>query len=420
MGIGLGRIEKEFILKAVADQGIPVRLFGAKMEKEVSVISYDEEKIALVAEGETWEKFQPDDPVSLFFSYYGHYMTFNTRVRYTQGEKLYINFPQGIYKNLQRKFIRIQPPEGSKVEFLMKGTKIELDFPKTEEFNSADVLEYSNSFKSTDITELLSGFKEKIKTFVSSHKIIMFRDRDPEGFEEELISTYGRSLFIQSVDDGFPVEEPSAQAKTLTKKDIEEALKRSGVQEQNIPIRLSVLLSEKKNNRIHAEVYTPILFHEYAVGFIYAVNKDDNEDKLDIELLEYIDQFSKVLSYSLKINGYFKDVKPKDVNYEAQIIDISASGLLFIHSSKELASALMLYTDLEITFHLGEKMMTIPARIMRKYNDSGYDYYGLLFLDMKEEDFRVLFELIYGRSYNQEDEESWEGGAPPPEIDLFS
>ncbi len=420
MGVGIGRIEKEFILKAVSEKEMPVTLYGHKREYQALITGYDDDKVTIESEDTLWEDFSPGDPVSVFFSYYGHFMTFSTEVRYVQDEKLQLNYPEGIYKNLQRKYIRVSPPAESKVSFILKGTKIELDFPKTEEFNAADVLEYSTTFNSTNISELITGFKEKVGQFVSTHRVVMFREKKPEEFEEKLIANLGRSLFIPSTVEGFLVDEPSAQAKSITKKDVENALLSSGVQEQNIPIRMSVILSEKKNKGIHAEIWCPVLYREYAIGYVYASNRDDNEEPFDVELLEYMDQFAKVLAYSLKVNGYFKGVKPKDVNYTAEIIDISASGLLFSHSSKELSSALMLYTDLDLNFELGNKKMRIPVRVMRKFSNGGVNFFGVLFLDMKEDDFKYLFELVYGKQYTDKDEEIWEGGAPAPEVDLFT
>jgi hypothetical protein len=39
-------------------------------------------------------------------------------------------------------------------------------------------------------------------------------------------------------------------------------------------------------------------------------------------------------------------------------------------------------------------------------------------MDIKPEDFRYLFEVVYGRSFTERDDRLWEGGAKPPEVVL--
>jgi hypothetical protein len=42
----------------------------------------------------------------------------------------------------------------------------------------------------------------------------------------------------------------------------------------------------------------------------------------------------------------------------------------------------------------------------------------VLFMRMQPEDFRFLFEHLYGKRFSEEYEGKWEGGAPPPPLDL--
>ena len=107
------------------------------------------------------------------------------------------------------------------------------------------------------------------------------------------------------------------------------------------------------------------------------------------------------------------------MEYSANIVDISASGLLFAHPSHELAENFVLYTDFDLIMQFDKRKMVVPSRVMRRFDEEDTHYYGILFLEMKPEDFRYLFDLIYGREFTQEDEDVWEGGSAPPTVDLF-
>ena len=44
--------------------------------------------------------------------------------------------------------------------------------------------------------------------------------------------------------------------------------------------------------------------------------------------------------------------------------------------------------------------------------------FGLLFLRIDEGDFSFLFRYLYGKDYDASLEGKWEGGAPPPPLDM--
>jgi len=78
----------------------------------------------------------------------------------------------------------------------------------------------------------------------------------------------------------------------------------------------------------------------------------------------------------------------------------------------------MLYTDLDLTITLGHRKTKVASRVMRKYSDRHSTYFGVVFLTIQPEDFRFLFDYVYGRPFNPEEDALWEGGAEPPKIKL--
>jgi hypothetical protein len=62
--------------------------------------------------------------------------------------------------------------------------------------------------------------------------------------------------------------------------------------------------------------------------------------------------------------------------------------------------------------------MPVGGRIMRKFRDAENTYFGVLFLKLAEEDFQFLFHFLYGKEFDPSLEGRWEGGAPPPPLDM--
>lgn len=117
-------------------------------------------------------------------------------------------------------------------------------------------------------------------------------------------------------------------------------------------------------------------------------------------------------------NGYFKAEAAGDRRFEAPIIDISAAGILFAHPSDDLARELHIHADLDLTLRIAKRTISTSGRIMRKLKDAHNSYFGIIFMTMVPEDFRFLFEYLYGKPYAPKYDMSWEGGAPPPSLEL--
>ena len=78
-------------------------------------------------------------------------------------------------------------------------------------------------------------------------------------------------------------------------------------------------------------------------------------------------------------------------------------------------SARALAEDSYIQVELSTDRRTIRtgAAVKRRIRERGDDFYGLEFIDMGPEDFRFLFELLYGRPFTDDDADLVEGLPPP-------
>jgi hypothetical protein len=411
VGVETNRIESEFIIKSVIEKKIPAAIHIKRNKIDGLITDFIlDKKIMISISSDPGKEFASGDEVCIYFSYFSHVMNFCANVLTVDEKGITVTYPPKIYKNLSRKYERVPAPENAKIVFSIKGEKFQLDFPKTEEYNSVDFPEFNTEEYAVDnIQQLITDFRTKILETVSFVNIMTYRKNKPETLEEQLISLSGKVLYIPSINKPLPeyiesVDVPvinSELADTL----IPEAVKK--LQTRNF---------DKSTKGIHSEIYCPVLYLEYVVGFIHVQNRDKNKSEISAEILEYIYQFSKVLAFSLKISGYFKEKVETTENYESTIIDISAAGFLFGSNSKKLEKLFFLYTDLKIDLYLGEKIIPLTCRIMRKYKSGDSVFYGLIILGIKQEDFENLFQLVYGRKVTDEDVELWEGGSAPPEI----
>lgn len=414
MGLAIGRIEKEFIINNLIDKQLPVKIHGEKEEIKGTIVSFESEKILLKPEVPS---ITPDgSSVRAFFSYFGHTMTFETKLIKKDDESLHLQVPKGIYKNLQRKFERIPCPKDVKVSFTIADTKVELDFPKTEEYNPADTVEYSLTFDPDSIENLIRDFKQQAKFYAEENRIVMFREKKPETYEEQLIARLGKILYIPDTRGTIPEDKQVFEGRVISKDYIHSLEKTE--EREDLFSSLEKIMIRRNNEGVHGFLYCPLVYHEYVVGYIALINSGSKNDPLEPEIVEYVYQFSRVLIFSLKKNGYFKGGRPVINTIEPEILDISASGLLFTSPEKRLKDLIMLYSDLSLSISLGPRRMTIGARVMRKFLDRNMLFFGMVFLDIKPEDFRFLFDFVYGRPFSERDEELWEGGAEPPKIEI--
>jgi len=417
MGTTISRIEKEFILNSVCDNGIQLRLSGYKVRTFGYLKAVDDEYIVIGSEQPLSECFSAGGRVRVYFSYFGHVMTFETTCRGFQEDDLKADFPKSVHKNLTRKYERVTPPTDVSISFEVQEAKIDLAFPKTEEYNPAEAPEYSEDYDPSNIESLVEVFREKIKKKANTNVVTMFRERSPQSFEEKLVVQTGKMLFIPNTAGRFPENDYEMGGRIITRAMMFSPMDEDGIEGSGRD-RLPELLAEKLKNGIKAEIYCPVIYHEYAVGVIYLAQKVGADGVFDHDLLDETYQFSKILAYALKTNGYFKEHERQSSQYTGDIIDISASGILFANDSEELDQALALYADIDLSVRFGKRAMRIGARVMRKLRDPRMKYYGIQFMEIKPEDFRFVFEYVYGRSITSEDEEQWEGGAPPPALDF--
>ncbi|MBN1699284.1 MAG: PilZ domain-containing protein [Spirochaetales bacterium] len=408
MGIPLSRIEKEFIFRSLKEQGITLFAEGGAWEIQCKLLRYtDFELECEILKGDISSLNKGDD-VQIVFSFQNNNFTFLTALIEKRGEHIVFKHPDEVCKNANREYRRIKIHEKLSVYFFVKQKRYELNFPRIQKTVNDEVPEFAEDFDPASITQLIQVFQEKMRKSVSEHKIVMMKDRKPETYEEDLMVSFCKILWIPSTEKEIPALDPFLEDRIITKLDMIEFEERQKTPTFNMETKFKDLLFQKKIKGIHSEVYCPIFYSNYMVGYIHACNREDIKQEITNELIEYIDQFSKVLSYSLKVNGYFKEkVDIIETGYDAPIIDISASGLLFVYNSKELEKELDVFNELSIYFHLKEKKFSIESVVIRKFEENNRFYYGLKFRKTTPHEFSLLYEYLYSKPFTPQGKYVW-------------
>jgi len=418
MGTEVGRIEKEFVFKSLVVDATPCDLHGARREFKCTFSGVGDKNLELSPVEGKLEGLTIGEEVRLFFYLRNNYHTFVSHVIEVTPEKVIIEQPPGVYKNLQRKFERVKLQGAIDVSFTLDGTKVELNFPKSDRWTPVEPLEMDVTFNPARIQEAVKTFRIKMETLCTDNKIVMLRDKMPRSWEERTIVRLGKSLWIPSTSEDFPSRDPFPDDRVITKAELIKLEEEAGTQAYVITSKLGNILYEKTKKDIISELWCPVLYNEYVVGYVHVWNSSARRERINRDVIEYVQQFSKVLCHSLVTNGYFKVENGTGRRYEAPIIDMSASGMLFAHTSTDLVHDLLVHTDLEMTVRIDRRTIMVGTRIMRKFRDAENTYFGVLFLKIDQEDFKFLFQFLYGKQFDPSLEGTWEGGAPPPPLDM--
>ncbi|MCL1818573.1 MAG: PilZ domain-containing protein [Spirochaetaceae bacterium] len=406
MSVAVSRIEREFILKTLMGKKAPVevRYFDQWISGLISDV--DDAGLKLQLDADDIPVPGGDATVSVFFRFRGARMTFHARalsVRALEnGKEMKTTLPEGVYRDLSRGYERVIPSAGIMLSFMVQGEKVVLNFPQSEiseepPEESPEEPETMPNFDATKMTNILKAFREKAQTFSSENKIVMFRERHPENFEEKLIAATGKTfLYPQSISKNTPEKDLILSPRVLAQEEIILSQRNQGAELFRIIDILNKIGKDKDTKNILHELYSPILYRNYVVGYLYLVSFRDGGQKFSQKIIDFVFQFGRLLIHSLRVNGYFKGEPVKERVDSAEVVDISASGIQFTLPLQQFDNALLLYKDINFDLIMGERNLKIGGRIMRKFSDHGRLYICVMFLDITDEDRFFLMEALYG------------------------
>ncbi|HUX37460.1 MAG TPA: PilZ domain-containing protein [Rectinemataceae bacterium] len=408
MATALKRIEKEFMLGAARDERTKVLLLAGSGEWPVEIRSVESDHIIL-GHSMPLRLLRKGIRYEFRFVVREQAMAFRTRIIEIKDSSLKVEMPANVYRNLERRYSRRSPPAELTVAFSFMGERFELSYPTTREYATVAQPVPSESFDPNDIRGLVRSFNERTEDRVSDRSIVMFKDRRPESIEERVITRTGRSLFLATVAGGLPEIDPLQKPRIVTRKVFTEWLREEGFSAELALDELARFERNLRQSGTLSELLIPILFQEYVIGYVSLVNKTPGREPFDLGMLETFHIFSQILAWSLKINGYFKGAPRKASEISARVLDVSAGGLLFANDSADIGASLRPESRIDLLFTLGERKVKASAVVRRTWTEGNQSYYGLEYDGIQPEDFRFLFETLYGRPFTDADGLSIEG-----------
>ena len=402
MATAVKRIEKDFLLKVLYDEQIPLMYLKGRTQYIFTIEKPTKGQMFFKADRPV-EGLKLRKNIDLMFDYRGSVIKFTTEVASFKDEHVVTEEPEFLHKNLDRSFSRVAVPQDLQVQFNFLGDRYSLTYPKVSEFIHEDPGEFIKTLNPANLTELVDQMAAWIKTYASGYKLVIFKDTNPTSPEERVLAETGKSLYIPSTEGSIPNDDPYPKKRLITEDIFKRYLESTGVDAQFVNDAYTRFLRRKSEEGIVSDLWVPILFQEYVIGYIHIWIHQEGRLPFDYGIIDTLYQFAKILASSLKMNGYFDGGKLKNDPFEGKIMDISASGLLFAYPNSTLATTLMPDNELTVKLVTSNRTVRCKARIVRRYKDNVQGYFGCRFLDVEPEDLRFLFELIYGKPFTDSD-----------------
>jgi len=398
MATPIKRIEKDFLLKTLYDEQIPVMYLKGQTQYIFTVEKPTKGQMFFKADRPV-EGLKVRKKLDLIFDYRGQVIIFTVEVSTFKDEHIIVEEPEFLYKNLERSFSRVTTPTELDVQFTFLGDRYSLTYPKVIEFESMKEGEFMKSVDPRNLSGLIDQIAAWIKGYASGYKLIIFKDVKPTTTEERLLAETGKSFYLPSTQAAFPNDDPYPKKRIITEELFKRYLESTGVDLSYVDDACTRFLKQKHDSGIFSDLWVPILFQEYVIGYIHIWINVEGRPPFDYGVIDTLYQFAKILANSLKINGYFETGKMKNEPFGGKIIDISASGLLFTYPHSVLSSTLLPDNELSVRLTAPRRTVNCKARIVRRYKDNIQGYFGCRFMDMVPEDLRFLFEYIYGKPF---------------------
>jgi c-di-GMP-binding flagellar brake protein YcgR len=402
MATPIKRIEKDFLLKTLFDDQIPVMYISGRTEYILKLEKPAKSEVVFASDRPI-AGLKPRKKLDLMFDYKGQVVIFSIEVSAVKDEHISAPSPEFLYKNLDRSYSRIATPEDLKVQFTFQGDRFSLQYPKVHEYETGELGEWMKNLDPQNLQGLIDQMAAWIRGYASGYKMVIFKDVKPTSTEERIVAETGKTVYLPSTLANFPQSDSYPKKRLVTEEMFRRYLESTGVDPLYIDDAVNRFVKQKFDAGFFSDAWVPLLFQEYVIGYIHIWIDKEGKLPFDYNVIETLYQFAKVLTFSLKINGYFNHGRIKNEPFEGKIIDISASGLLFVYPNSAMSSAMLIDSELAVRLNAPHRTIRSSARIVRRYKDNSMNYFGCRFLDMAPEDMRFLFEYLYGKPFTDSD-----------------
>jgi len=389
------RIEKEFFLKILYDEQIPVTYHKDRVEYTLFLKAPPKDTLVFKT---NWPigGLGASSKISLMFTYREDAMLFDVDVMDVRDVEIVCRVPESIRKNLDRAHMRVKLPPEVQIKVAFLGDRYNFPFHRLRQYHPL-------RGSVAALASLKAQVEALVKTNDYGYKVVVFnKDHEFNITEEQMLAHTGKILFLPIVKDGFPQTDPYNRNRLITgelfHRYLFEDMGLEGLAAETASARF---LKDKIASGVASEVWVPILFQEYTVGYIRIWTNDAEKPPLDYLVIDTLYKYAEVMAQLLKDKGYFDSMKVNNVPFTANVQDISVSGLLFTCPSPEISLKLLPECDLNVTITTLNRSIDIKATITRHYRAKSSIYVGCHFKDMNADDIRYLFECIYAKPFTE-------------------
>jgi hypothetical protein len=402
MATPIKRIEKEFFFKALYDKKIPLIYLRDQKKYYLTLESSAKATELILKPGKPIAGLKPRTRMELMFDFQGQVISCVIEIDTIKDGIITAEIPEFLYKNLDRSYSRIAVPQDLQMRFSFHHDRYNLPFPKVSNFED-DLAERSGKNPlAQNVSALLERMGAWVKGLGGNYKLVIFKDVKPSSTEERVVAETGKTFFLASTREPFPEADPFPEERIITVSLFKRYLESTGVDPKYLDDTCKRFVQAKLTRGIFSDVWVPLLFQEYIIGYIHVWINNSWASRFEIAALDTLFKYARELVHSLKINGFFeKGRRPKEV-FVGRVMDISVSGLLFAYPKSSLSSALLVNSQLLIKLITADRTLDINSRIVRRFRDSSLSYYGCHFLDTSFEDMRYLFEYLYGKALGED------------------
>jgi len=390
------RIEKEFFLKIVYDEKLPLTYNKDRAEYTLHLKAPPKESLIFTM-AQPIDGLCVSSKISLMFNYRGDSMLFDVTVLDIRDKDIVCNVPESIRKNLDRGHMRVNLPSQIQVHVSFFSDRYNLPFPRLRQYNPA-----------LGSLATLQSLKKQVEALAATHEYgykmtIFAKDVELSVTEEQVLAHTGKVLFIADTRHGLPQTDPYNRGNRIVTEDVfnRYLLEAKGIEGRAAETAFNRFVQDKANSGVVSDAWVPIIFQEYTVGYLRMWSGNAKKPPMDFMMLDTLHKYAEAMSLLLKEKGYFDKMKMDNTPFIADVQDISVSGLLFTCPIPDISLKLMQGCDLKVTVANLRRSLDIKATVTRQYREKGTFFVGCQFKDMNIDDIQYLFESIYAKPFTE-------------------
>jgi len=384
-------LEKNLILKSLQKTKDPLNLNINGIEYQGIIEKIDTSSITILMKSPFIGEIGGSNQVNFIFHNNYHY--FSTGITQTDENHLRIFIPEKIYKNILRKYDRINVLDKVFMKF-----KIMIQSEK-QEFENSSLLDERVIFQEVrkprpSIDKLLTGIKNLVSEFSQKFQVKVFKQNETITFEEKIIrDTKKVFLIYDSYEDNIG-EKRFYEEQLLTVGGVYDFYISRGDVRKAVEGKLLDLLQQKRNRRIFSECYVPLTLEGDVVGYIKLTNDVDYHRSIKPAFVERTCKYAGILVEALVKYDYFS--LESGIEFDIPLVNISAGGLMFRLDKKNLQQYLIVQTVLQMSIQLPSRQIEARGIIFRI--DEEKSEYGVKFQEINEIDMRYIDDVVKRKS----------------------